>query len=116
MKMKYSIPRTICKYCNRDVSQYYLPIHQTSKRCFKIQEKVKRNAKIIRDIIDSNTDEYELNRCMLCSGKIIKKAKQRDDENIYNYNKLHKKCLHDEILKSNEKNFFEIKINSCIDL
>jgi hypothetical protein len=53
---------------------------------------------------------------MLCTKKIIKKAKQRDDENIYNYSKVHKKCLHDEILKSNEKNFFEIKINSCIDL
>ena len=105
-----------CNYCDKNISQYYIHIHQKSKKCLRMQKHVKNNAKILRDAIENNTDDYENNKCMLCKKKILKKAEAKIDEYEFNYSKLHKKCLEKELERFNEKYIVKIGNNPSIDL
>ena len=108
IKKKYPVPKTKCKYCSHNVSVYYIHIHHTTKKCSKLQAKIIKNTKLLNDIISNNIDEYKPKYCILCEGKIRKQAIKKEDEQDIDYNKVHKKCLEKQLLKSN--NNYNVKI------
>ena len=106
-----------CKYCSRCVSIYYIPYHQQTKRCSKLQEKMKHHYKALNDILNNNVEHYEIKKCIFCKKKVLKQAKCSKDEIDIDYSKLHKKCLYEAIEISNKKfelNDIKICHNSSI--